>query len=137
VDGGGGLRRNASHRADTRLLGRRGLSTRAAGAAVERRARWQYLLRGYRILDANAWAGGYELDLVVRRGRRLVFVEVKAKTGRAYGDPLEMVDREKQRRLRQAAEAWIAAHREAVGLEVSFDVVAERGGRLERLANAF
>jgi putative endonuclease len=90
-----------------------------------------------RILDANAWAGGYELDLVVRRGRRLVFVEVKAKTGRAYGDPLEMVDREKQRRLRQAAEAWLAAHREADGLEVSFDVVAERGGRLERLANAF
>jgi len=73
----------------------------------------------------------------VRRGRRLVFVEVKAKTGRAYGDPLEMVDREKQRRLRQAAEAWLAAHREADGLEVSFDVVAERGGRLERLANAF
>ena len=99
--------------------------------------RRQYVLRGYRILAANAWAGGYELDLVVRRGGRVVVVEVKAKAGPEYGDPVEMVGPEKQRRLRQAAEAWLAAHPESDGLEVSFDVVAERGGRLERLANAF
>jgi putative endonuclease len=73
----------------------------------------------------------------VRRGERVVFVEVKAKAGRAYGDPVEMVGPEKQRRLRQAAESWLAAHPELDGLAVSFDVVAERGGRLERLANAF
>jgi putative endonuclease len=99
--------------------------------------RRRYLLRGYRILAANAWAGGYELDLVVRRGERVVFVEVKAKAGPGYGDPAEMVGPEKQRRLRQAAESWLAAHPKLDGLEVSFDVVAERGGRLERLANAF
>ena len=99
--------------------------------------RRQYLLRGYRILAANAWAGGYELDLVVRRGERVVFVEVKAKAGPEYGDPVEMVGPEKQRRLRRAAESWLAAHPELDGLEVSFDVMAERAGRLERLANAF
>jgi putative endonuclease len=113
------------------------LSTRAAGAAVERRARRHYLARGYRILAANAWAGGYELDLVVRRGRQLVFVEVKAKTDPSFVDPVEMVGPEKQRRLRQAAESWLAAHAELDGLDITFDVVAERGGRLERLANAF
>ena len=94
-------------------------------------------MRGYRILDANAWAGGYELDLVARRGRRVVFVEVKAKAGPGFSDPVEMVGPEKQRRLRQAAESWLAAHPDLDGLEVSFDVVAERGGRLERLADAF
>ena len=46
-------------------------------------------MRGYRILDTNRWLGGAELDLVVRRGRRLVFVEVKSKTGTRFGDPLE------------------------------------------------
>jgi putative endonuclease len=66
-----------------------------------------------------------------------VFVEVKAKTGPGFGDPAEMVDAEKQRRLRQAAESWLAAHPELDELEVAFDVLAERGGRLERLANAF
>ena len=115
----------------------RGLSTRAAGAAVERRARWHYLVRGYRVLAANAWAGGYELDLVARRGRRLVFVEVKAKTDPTFVDPVEVVGPEKQRRLRRAAESWLAAHPELDGLEITFDVVAERAGRLERLTNAF
>jgi putative endonuclease len=112
-------------------------STTAAGRAAERRAWWFYRLRGYRILACNAWTGGNELDLVVRRGRRLAFVEVKAKGGAARGDPLEMVTEEKQRRLRRAAEAWIAAHPEAAGLEARFDVVAVRGGRLERVASAF
>jgi putative endonuclease len=112
-------------------------SPRAAGARVERRARLHYRLRGYRILAANAWAGGNELDLVVRRGRRLVFCEVKGKSGARYGDPLEMVGPEKQRRLRRAASAWLAAHPDAAGLEISFEVVAERAGKLERVRAAF
>ena len=112
-------------------------STSAAGRAAERRAWWFYRLRGYRILDRNVWTGGNELDLVVRRGRRLAFVEVKAKGGAGRGDPLEMVTEEKQRRLRRAAEAWLAAHPEAAGLEARFDVVAVRDGRLERVAGAF
>ena len=112
-------------------------STRAAGKAAERRAWWFYRLRGYRILARNVWIGGYELDLVVRRGRRLAFVEVKAKGGGRYGNPFEMVTPEKQRRLRRAAETWLAAHPEAAGLAASFEVIAVRDGRLERLRQAF
>ena len=103
----------------------------------EQRARRHYRLRGYRILGTNVWIGGYELDLVVRRGRALAFVEVKSKSGDRVGDPLEMVGPEKQRRLRRAAEAWLAAHPEAAGLETRFDVVAVRDGRLECLRQAF
>jgi putative endonuclease len=104
------------------------------GRRAERRAAWWYRLRGYRILAANAWVAGYELDLVLRRGRRLIFCEVKEKTGDQFGDPFEMVDEEKQRRLRLAAEAWLATHPEAAGLSVSFDVIAVQSGRLRRLA---
>ena len=111
--------------------------TRGVGARVELRARLYYLLRGYRILATNAWAGGNELDLVVRRGRKLVFCEVKAKSGLRHGDPLEMVDEEKQRRLRRAASAWLAAHSEVAQLEMSFEVVAERAGKLQRVRAAF
>jgi putative endonuclease len=108
-----------------------------AGSRAEQRAVWWYRLRGYRILDTNAWTGGYELDVVARRGRRLVFCEVKEKTGSRFGDPLEMVDGEKQRRLRRAAQSWLARHPESAGLEVRFDVIAVREGRLERVAEAF
>ena len=105
--------------------------------SFEQRALRHYRLRGYRILGTNVWIGGYELDLVVRRGRRLAFVEVKAKSGERLGDPMEMVTEEKQRRLRLAAEAWLASHPECAGLEARFDVVAVRKTGVERLANAF
>jgi putative endonuclease len=107
------------------------------GTAAERRAAWHYRLRGYRILARNAWAAGNELDLVARRGRRVVFCEVKEKVGERFGDPLEMVGPEKQRRIRRAAEAWLCEHPELEGLECSFEVVAVRGGRLERVRDAF
>jgi Holliday junction resolvase-like predicted endonuclease len=62
---------------------------------------------------------------------------VKGKGGRRFGDPLEMVTPEKQRRVRRAAESWLAARPELDGLLVGFDVVAVRGGRLERVPDAF
>ncbi len=96
-----------------------------------------YRLRGYRILATNEWVAGNELDVVARRGCRLVFCEVKSKSGDGFGDPLEMVTPEKQRRVRRAAEAWLARHPELGDLEVSFEVVAARGSRLERLRTAF
>jgi putative endonuclease len=77
------------------------------------------------------------VDVIVRRGRELRFVEVKEKTGSRYGDPLEMVTPEKQRRVRRAAEAWLAARPALAGLRVGFDVVAVREGRVERVADAF
>ena len=103
----------------------------------ELRARRHYCLRAYRILGENVWIGGYELDLVVRRGTTLVFCEVKGKSGDGFGDPLEMVDAEKVRRLRRAASVWLASHPEHAHCVVRFDVVAERAGKLERVAAAF
>jgi putative endonuclease len=103
----------------------------------ESRARRHYRLRGYRILGANVWIAGYELDLVVRRGRSLAFVEVKSKKGTGFGTPEEMVTREKQRRIRQAAQAWLLRNPEHAACAIRFDVVAERAGKLERLAAAF
>jgi putative endonuclease len=112
-------------------------STRAIGSRAERQALWHYRLRGYRVLAANVWVAGYELDLVLRRGRTIVFCEVKAKGSGDRGDPLEMVTREKIRRLRQAAEVWFATNAEADGCEARFDVAAERAGKLTVVSDAF
>jgi Holliday junction resolvase-like predicted endonuclease len=62
---------------------------------------------------------------------------VKAKSGPGFGDPLDMVDDEKQRRIRRAAETWLAAHPELAHCRVRFDVVVERAGKLARVADAF
>src|SRR5919204_5858025 len=107
------------------------------GGRAERRAVLWYRLRGYRILGRNVWAGGNELDVIARRGRRVVFCEVKSKGGPGFGDPLEMVTPEKQQRLRRAAEAWLRAHPELRSLTIAFDVVSVAERRLRRVPGAF
>jgi putative endonuclease len=111
-------------------------STFTRGRAAERRVAWHYRLRGYRILARNVRAGGVELDLVVRRGRRLVFCEVKLKQGPAFGDPLEAVDRSKRKRLRRGAQAWLLANPRLAGLDIAFEVAAVRPSGIERVADA-
>ena len=108
--------------------------SRRLGPEAERRVRLHYRLRGYRILAANAWAGRYELDLVVRRGRTVVVCEVKARSGPEFGDPLEAVGPEKARRVRQAAEGWLARRPELAGLDVRLEAVAVHGRRIQRVS---
>jgi putative endonuclease len=62
---------------------------------------------------------------------------VKSKSGSGFGDPAEMVTAVKVRRIRRAAEAFLATRPELAALSVRFDVVVERAGRLECLRGAF
>jgi putative endonuclease len=62
---------------------------------------------------------------------------VKSKQGDGFGDPLEMVTAEKARRVRRAAEQWLGANPGLARLDVRFDVIAERAGRIEHVPDAF
>jgi putative endonuclease len=99
----------------------------------ERRALRHYRLRGYRLLESNVRVGRYELDLVLRRGRTLLVVEVKEKAGSEFGDPLEMIDPEKVRRVHMATAGWLATHPELAGLELAFEGAGVCGNRVERV----
>jgi putative endonuclease len=99
----------------------------------ERVALRHYRLRGYRLLAANARVGRYELDLVLRRGRRILIVEVKEKGGAGFGHPLEMVDEEKVRHVRGAAAGWLARRPDLAGLDVAFEAAGVRGRSVERV----
>jgi putative endonuclease len=62
---------------------------------------------------------------------------VKSRAELSFGDPLELVTAEKVRRVRRAAGAWLGRHRDADGLAVRFDVIAEWAGRIEHFPDAF
>jgi putative endonuclease len=109
----------------------------AAGEAAERRVRIYYRTRGYRILASNARVGRSEIDLIVRRGSHVIFCEVKMRSRLDFGDPVEMVDREKQRRLRCAASLWLARRPDLAGLSISFDIVGVHGRQIDRIPGAF
>lgn len=109
---------------------------RALGADGEDRAAAWYEAEGYEVLARNWRCRDGELDLVVRRGRDLVFVEVKTRRTDRFGIPAEAVTLAKQRRLRRLAGRYLAATGARAG-SLRFDVVSILAGRLEVIEAAF
>lgn len=66
--------------------------------------------QGLVLLGRNWSCREGELDLVLTDRRRVVFCEVKTRSGTEYGTPAEAVTPEKAGRVRQAAQRWLAAH---------------------------
>ncbi|MDQ5809309.1 MAG: YraN family protein [Actinomycetota bacterium] len=100
----------------------RSLKNRSSGAWGEELA-LRYLTRqGYTLVERNYRTRYGELDLVVRHGTTLVFVEVKLRRGTGFGDPLEAVTPRKQARIRSLAELYLL-DREPAFDTVRFDVV--------------
>ena len=100
--------------------GRRHLTDRR-GRSAERIALLWLLLKGYRPLARRFSAAGGEIDLVMRRGGTIAFVEVKA---RASSDLASgAIDAAKRRRVSRAARAWLSRHPGTAGLTFRGDAV--------------
>jgi putative endonuclease len=84
----------------------RKLPPRLLGRLGERRAAWFYRLRGYRIVARNVRSAAGELDLVVRRGRTIVIVEVKTRQSLSAGAGYEAVDARKCEQLFRLGERY-------------------------------
>ena len=111
---------------------------RTLGAAGEAAVAAWYADRGYEVLARNWRCRTGELDLVVRKGRTLVFCEVKTRSSAAFGAPVEAVTRTKQARLRRLAGCWLeAGGRPAGASELRFDVASVLAGEIEVLEGAF
>lgn len=114
--------------------GRQALGSRGEDCVAE-----LYESRGYEIVARNWRILGGELDLVVRRGRELVFCEVKTRSSDRFGSPSEAVTPAKQRRIRRLAAAYLAGT--ATGSPMSgvvrFDVACVSSGGIEVIEQAF
>ncbi|MCL4641215.1 MULTISPECIES: YraN family protein [Olivibacter] len=87
------------------------------------RAALQYLLhQGYYLVKQNWRYKHLEVDLIMKDGTQLVFVEVKTRSSSGFGLPYEAVNWQKQRKLSQAATIYIRQHHYAG--EIRFDIVS-------------
>jgi putative endonuclease len=106
------------------------------GRAGEEAAVASYRRAGYRVVARNWRCPLGEIDLVLSRGRTVVFCEVKTRRGTAFGLPFEAVTHKKQRRLRLLAEAFLRLAATGLGprdADIRFDVASvtlDRQGRL-------
>jgi putative endonuclease len=82
-------------------------SRRALGARGEEAVAAWYAANGYEVLARNWRCRDGELDLIARRGRDVIFCEVKTRSSTAFGVPAEAVTRTKQLRIRRLAAKWL------------------------------
>jgi putative endonuclease len=100
------------------------------GLSAEARAAAYLMAKGYRILAKRFRTRYGEIDLVARRRNLLVFVEVKARA--SLDDAAYAVTPRQQRRIIDAAQAWLMAHPEHAEFELRFDAVLIAPRRLPR-----
>ncbi|HEY4542121.1 MAG TPA: YraN family protein [Noviherbaspirillum sp.] len=105
------------------------------GAAAEERALAYLQQQGLREVTRNFRCKGGEIDLIMRAGETLVFVEVRQRGSARFGGAAASVTVAKQTRLIRAAQFYL--QRQRIEPACRFDVVAIDGDKIEWLRNAF
>lgn len=80
--------------------------------------------RGLELVTRNFRCKLGEIDLLMRDGPTLVFVEVRYRKRHHFGGSLESVDRRKQQKLLRTAEYFLALNRHYRDFPCRFDVMA-------------
>jgi putative endonuclease len=112
----------------------------AFGELGERIAERWLRRQGWRIVQRRFRSGHRDIDLVAERDGLVAFVEVKARRGQRFGDPVQAVNWKKQRELGRSARVWIARHGrapEAYRFDVIGVLVAGPRVRVRHIENAF
>lgn len=116
-------------------------TTRSTGQHYEDIASTRLQAAGLRLIERNANSRHGEIDLIMRDGETLVFVEVRYRRSARSGDGLDSVGPSKRTKLIRAASLWLAAHPEHARRASRFDVVALTGASdspsLEWVKSAF
>ncbi len=98
------------------------MNGRLLGAYGESLAAAAYRREGFELLEANYRTRQGEIDLIARKDRLLVFVEVKTRSGTRVARPGEFVTRRKQQRIILAAQSYLAGNPQLECLQMRFDV---------------
>ena len=80
---------------------------------------------GYRIIERDWKSGRRDIDIIATDNNQVVFVEVKTRRNRLFGDPEEAVDYHKLQSLRIAINHYI--HYRHINCEVRFDIISVVG----------
>lgn len=110
-------------------------TARTTGDHAETTALAHLRAAGLTLIARNFLARGGELDLVMREGNVLVFVEVRFRADGGHGDGLDSVSATKQRRLTAAARQFLSDHSKYARWTTRFDAVALGAGGLRWVKN--
>lgn len=119
------------------------MKAKLGGAMGEAYTAEYFRRKKYDILAMNYKTRLGELDVIAANRKKLVFIEVKLRKSGSMISGAEAVGRAKQKRLRAAAELWMASHGEYTNRETSFtvaEIYLSQDGEVEEfnlIENAF
>jgi len=110
------------------MLARPPADRQQAGASAEDAALAYLKEAGLVLLARNARYPFGEIDLVMRDGATLVFIEVRFRRPSRFGDGALSIDASKRRKIARASQAWLSSHKHYANADCRFDVVAATTG---------
>lgn len=93
--------------------------------------------QGVQVLEQNFRCRHGEIDLIIKDGAYLAFVEVKYRSTLKHGDPAEAVTSVKQERIRMAARYYLYQNRYGEDTPCRFDVIRILKDKIDWIKNAF
>jgi putative endonuclease len=97
--------------------------------------------KGLRLIERNAQYKFGELDIVMRDGEELVFVEVRQRKSNLFGGAAQSIDRRKMKKCALAAQCWLKQHAQFAKMPCRFDAVlltgTENNWQIDWIQNAF
>lgn len=114
-------------------------ATRTKGAEIEQAAEHFLKRQGLKAISRNYTIRGGEIDLIMRHGNVLVFVEVRYRANHIHGSGAESITHHKQQRLLKTAQHYLQKHYGAAPPDCRFDVMSGSGQpvQFEWLQNVF
>ncbi len=112
------------------------MNTRFLGSQGEKTAVMHLKKEHYRIVETNYSCRYGEIDIVAKKDKVLVFVEVKSRADMSFGAPSEAVTPKKQQKIITAAKNYIA-ERGVTDTPMRFDVVEVLDKKVNHIEDAF
>ena len=119
------------------------MGTTSSGKRGEQLASLYLKRKGYAIIANNYRRAHGEVDIIAQDGKTLVFVEVKSRRNRAFGNPVDAVNSVKQKRLQFMARQYLS-ERDLRQVNVRFDIIeilwgdtAAQSVKIHHVRNAF
>ena len=100
------------------------------GKKGESRAAKYLLKKGYDIVERNYRSPHGEIDIIAKNRDRIVFIEVKTRSGTAYGEPEEAITNQKKIHILNSAEYYLKEHFQD-DVPVDFEVISIIQGKRE------
>lgn len=106
------------------------------GALGEQFAKEYLEKNGYKVVDQNYKTKYAEIDLIAEKGKELIFVEVRTKTGEQFGTPEETIDYKKRAKLMRNARSYVARKKFKGLYQIdAICIIIDSAQRIQRLSH--